>query len=271
MKKYLVLTLIVLSQFSCVPDRDYNSAIHKYVGILNNGLPTTVAEDAESVTSIPIYFGGEFELESTITVGYTVTGGVFGEDYIIIGETSGDGTVTIQAGNVGEEFGTIQIQSISDFQIESNVELTITLITAPGGTSIGYPLEKSFTFTIVDDDCDFNASDYVGLASTIEYYSDGSIYPSNGSYDTEFTKPNVNIWQMDNFWDSGMVVQLEIDESTREITVVNNTWSQFGYTWNISGTGTISTCSEQFEIEFHFTSPDYQGGYDDTFTIKYNF
>src|SRR5690606_8931962 len=131
----------------------------------------------------------------------------------------------------------------------------------------GYPLKKSHTFTIADDDCDFNLDDFIGDASSVEIYPDGNY----GPYDTNFALVDGTTLELDNFWDSGMVVQVTIDPDTRAVSVVENTWSQYGFTWSISGEGSINTCGKKMSINYTLTSPDYGVGYDETFPIDYSY
>lgn len=272
MKKYLIILSLIVG-FACTPDDDYNSADYDYVGIRTTGLPASVGEDSDVTVTIPVYYGGQLTNGSAITVNYTVSGGAYGTDYTIEGGTSENGSVSVAAGNTGSDaMGTIKIKPVKDFVTESNVRLTVTLVDASNGVGVGYPLKNSFSFTIADDDCDFTFEDFVGTAASKEKYADGSVYPSGtNTYDTEFTVVEGTTVEIDNFWDSGMVVQLTLNGDTRTVSVVENTWSQYGYTWSISGSGTLNTCGSKMSIEFTLTSPDYAGGYEDTFVIEYSF
>lgn len=273
MKKYIYLSLIVLAA-ACMPDDEYNSAKYEYAGIRTTGVATSIAEDATGTVKIPVYYGGELNNGSSFTVDYTITGGTYGTDYTVVGGTSATGSVTVATGATGTEaFGVIEIKPVADFITESNVALTVTLADkSSNGHSLGYPLAKSFKLTITDDDCDYVFDDFVGTAASKEIYSDGSTYPSGtNTYPTEFTEVDEDHVEIDNFWDSGMVLELTYNGATRTVTVVDQTWDQYGYTWTIEGTGTMSTCGKSLRVTYHLTSPNYDGGYDDTFDITYKF
>ena len=260
-----------MAGFACTPDDTYKSAKYEYAGIRVIGLPASIAEDNGKI-SIPVHYGGELTNSQSFTVSYTVTGGTYGTDYTIVGQSSANGTVSVGSGQTGTEaMGVIEIVPVADFATESNVPLTVTLNEASNGLSVGHPLRKSYSFIIQDDDCDYVADNFIGTGASVETYSDGSKYPTSGTYPTVFTTVGTDLLEMDNFWDSGMVVQLQLDPVTRTLTVVERNWSQYGFEWNITGTGTISTCAKALTVEFRLTSPDYGGGYDDTFKINYQF
>jgi hypothetical protein len=272
MKKIFYSVALLLALAAC-SDEDYNSAFREYAGIKTTGVATSIAEDAAGTVNIPVVYGGTLDYTKSYTVNYTVTGGDYGDDYTIDGGTSASGTVTLAPNDTKTQVtGLIKINPTADFLTEPNVVLTIELTSADGGLQVGYPYAKKFTLTLQDDDCDYVFDTFVGDAASKEVYSDGSTYPSGtNTYVTAFTEVDENTVEIDNFWDSGMVLSLDINGANRTVTVVERTWAQYGFDWNVTGTGTISTCGKTMSVQYHLTSPNYSGGYDDTFTINYKF
>jgi len=264
--------MIVLGVLACTPDNDYSTAFRDYVGIAYATVPDEALEDGGSIT-IPFVYGNRPTSDKAYTVHYTVTGGQYGADYTIDGASGPSGTLTIPAGQSGKvALGSIKLKSIPDFEVEDDVELTVKIESIDGGAAVGAPFASEITVVFADDDCAYDIADYVGDAASVENYKDGSKYPADGStYATPFSKVSATELQMSNFWDSGMAVNLTLDGPTHAITVVNRTWNQLGFDWTIEGTGVINTCGKSFKVTYHLTSPNYSGGYDDTFDITYQF
>jgi len=266
MKKIFWTVIIAAMAFAC-NNEDFNAAERKYVGIKTNGLPLSIAEDSDAGVTIPVAFGGDFVNPSAITVNYKVDGGTFGKDYTIVGGTGATGTLTVAAGDTWTKaVGQLIIKGVPDFDTEPSVPLTLTLTGTSDGSQVGYPLGVSYAFTIADDDCDYVFENLTGTASSTEVYTDGDPY---GPYDTEFTVVDDNHIIMDNFWDSAMAIELLYHPETRTVEVVDRSWTQYGYDWQISGTGTMNTCSNSVTITVHLTSVAYD--YDNTFEVQYKF
>lgn len=268
MKKYIFTAVVALTAFACNNNDTFESAFRQYVGINSVGLSKSIGEDDGSVT-IPVKFGGDFKNASAITVAYTVSGGTYGTDYTIDGGSGASGTVTIPAGELADAKATIKIVPVADFITEEDVPLTVTITSVTGGDNlqIGYPLNPTFSVTIADDDCDYVFANLTGVAESMEIYADSEY----GPYDTEFSEVSENRVSLDNFWDSGMEIEFIYHPDDRSVEVVDQTWSQYGFTWNIEGSGKMNTCGNSLKVTVHFTSPDYSGGYDDTFDLTYAF
>lgn len=278
MKKYILL-LVVWVAFSCTPDDSVDSATHNYAGIRISGLASSILEDAGAAVQIPVYFGGEIENPESFTVSYTITGGVYGDDYTVVGGTGATGSVTVPAGATGSTArGLIQVLPVADLEEEDDVTLKITLNETSNGNAIGYPLKGSFSLKIEDDDCALVEADFVPqTAQSREVYT-SSTYPGSGTtcegvasrYCTDFTKIADNEWEMDNLWNAGWVVTVNVDPATLTVSIPETQITDFGSDWTITGEGTISTCGKKIIITIHLTDTVY--GYDDyQFVQEYYF
>jgi hypothetical protein len=246
----------------------YGPTIHEYAGIDTSSIPVSVTEDSGEQVSIPVVYGGTLSNPTAFTVNYKIEGGVYGTDYTVVGGSSASGTVSIPAGATGDKaVGDFKIVPVADTKTEPNVELTITLVDASNGLSMGYPAAKSYVLTVEDDDCEYVADDYVGAAGGREFYSDGSEYPAGApDYTVNFTSTGTNEFKMDDFWDSGWEMTFTVDPNTLEVTVP---LQDLPSNYHVEGTGKVSTCSKVITIETHLYNTS--GSYDDTHTNVYTF
>ena len=270
MKKIVFSLTILLAAFAC-SDQDYSTPYRDYVGINVKTVSAVTFPEDNGAISVPVHYGGLKSKES-ITVNYTITGGTYGVDYTVEGGSSSTGTVTVtKTDQNNDAVGFIKILPVADFVIEPNVPLTVTLNSASDNITVGYPYQTTVSFVIGDDDCEYVYDNFVGTAASREN-TGGDIYPTDGSsYNTEFTSTGANTVEIDNFWDWGMVLTLEYDAATRKVAVVERDWTQHGYTWNVTGTGTISTCNKLLTVSYRLKSPTFQGGWDAVTVITYQF
>jgi hypothetical protein len=254
---------------ACNNHEEYASAEYKSLGFSSPG-SSTVQESANEIT-VPIYITGVVSNPQDVQVTVSFAEGqsaVYGQDWEFVGGSGNSVTATIPKDTFQ---GSFKIKILNDFSVEEAESLILKVTDNSGGfTTDSYPRPGTFKVSIADDDCEYVEGNFITEASSVEKYSGGTTYPADGSgYATNFTKIGENLLEIDNFWDSGMVVGLQIEPATFTVKVVDNTWSQFGYTWTISGTGTVNTCSNTMSVQYHLVSADYD--YDDTFTIDYTF
>ena len=267
MKKLIFFLALSFLAFNCAEDESFNAAEREYAGIRTTGVTTSLPEDGGGTFTVPIYYGGKTENGSAFTVSYAVTGATYGTDYTIVGGTAATGTVTVPVGATGTvAFVNLQLKPVANFITQANKLLTITLTEAAGGKQVGYPLVKSIVLTIADDDCDYVEANFAPkTAATREIlYNDGSgDYPGSTStktcnsiarrYCSNFTVTGANTFQITNVWDSGWNVSATLNPANRTITVPQVSFSDFGYDWTLSGSGTISTCGKTILIRMHLS------------------
>ena len=208
------------------------------------------------------------ENAESFTVPFTVTGGTFGEDYTIAGQTSSSGTISIPPGTTGTAASEIRLTPIGDQILEDDVVLTISLGEPSNGISTGYPLAASYTLTIANDDCEYVEAEFIGEAGAREFYSNGSQYPvaSSPDYVVNFVSLGNNVLQMDNFWDSGWIVNININPATSTVTVP---LQDIPGGWHVEGSGSLNSCTNELLISTRIYNDD--GTYDDTNDNRYRF
>jgi hypothetical protein len=245
-----ICTLAVVF-FSCEKEEftDVASAKYEYVGISDNRIANKVFEGSGDNTSkipVEVLFGNDVKAGRDITVTFEVDNSstaVLGEDFVIKGaNVSGNTfTVTIPSDSYLANF---EIETITNFDEADDLNLKINLVDADG-VNVGYPLDKSFSFVIEDDDCAFVSDNFTGTASATEIYGPDDTY---GPYDAEFTYNGNNNFTMTNFWDWGADVSFNVDPSPEAltITVPNQTILLGGYPSTVEGTGIINTCGTAF-------------------------
>lgn len=261
MKKYLVILLAWMMVVSCTPDDSTDPVKYHYVGIKKNGLATTTSEDG-GVFNIPVYFGGELVNDQSFEVGFTVTGGTYGTDYTIVGASSESGTVTISAGDLGSALGNIGILPTVDYDNESDFGLTVTLTSAPEGFSIGYPLSKSYSFTVKDDDCEFDfVGDLDGSDASMDLLGAPYLYDAACTIDfdgTTYTIDGLNTAWIADFWaetitDSSPVVFTKTAAGAITIAdqyIFTTDYNGNPYVYHISGTGQVNSCDGNVTINY---------------------
>jgi hypothetical protein len=277
MKKLIYSLLILFSAFACADD-EFNSAFREYAGIKPTDLPTSIPEDSGTI-SIPVFYGGNLTNDQPFAVSYTVTGGVYGTDYTIDGGSSANGTVTIIAGAAGTVAkGIIKIIPKADFITESNVTLTVTLTSAERDVKVGYPLQPSYSFTIADDDCDFEwIGDLGGVDVNLDlddtkFTADVTAALNAGVY----TIDGLNVGFMEDFWGETIQTSVPVVMTVTEggkITIAE----QFIFTtdykgdlfdYKITGTGQVNNCSGDVTINYELDQDGFKVGkwlHDDDF------
>jgi len=264
MKKILYSAMMVCGVLACTPDRDYETAYRKYVGINTTAL---------KATAIPEDGGGKFEIDVAygepdptgkkpgISVSYEITGGTYGTDYTLEGGSGAKGTIQIPEGEAGKTFGKLFIKPIADEISEADVKLTVTLTSGPEGVSVGYPYVKSVDLVIQNDDCDYEAESWAGTFAATEVYATGDPY---GPYDIDLVQDagDPNKFVFDDFWDSGITAYVVFDPNSRAVTFPTQDDGDGG---TISGTGSYLQCAGTFKIDVTYVT----GG--KTYTWSYEF
>lgn len=269
MKKLLsIFSLSLLLLIVSCKDESYGPTIYEFATIDTSDIPESVAEDSDETVTIPIVYGGTLSNATTFTVNYKIEGGTYGTDYVVVGGSAATGSVSIPAGTTGDKaVGLIEIKPVADLKAEDNVELTITLVDASNGLSLGFPGAKTYTLTVEDDDCEYIEDDFVGVAAGREFYDDGSTYPSDPDapgYPVEFTSTGTNELQMDNFWGSGYHVSFTVNPTTLEVTVPDQDIED-GF--HVKGTGKVSTCGKTITLTIDMNGPGYTGTFDNVYSF----
>lgn len=250
MKKILYFAMIVLGALACTPDKDYQSGYWDYVGILVQDIPEVAYED-DGAVEIPVLYGNRPTSDKAYTVHYKVTGGTYGADYTVEGSTNGVGTVTVPAGQAGKAaIGIIKIVPIADLITEDDVDITITLESADGDVNVGYPYASEIGLTLGNDDCVYDAKEWVGDYAAVEKYSDGDTDPYDIAFEQDLVDPNK--FNTDNFWGSGITAYIIFDPNSRSVTFPDQTNAD-GH--HIVGTGTYRQCSGILDFEVTYTDP----------------
>ncbi len=269
MKKYILLALTAITAIACV-DNDFEPASREYVGFRLQGVPTTVAENSAGIT-IPLYYGGDFENDRTITVNYEVSGGNYGADYTIVGGSAASGSITIPAGTTWKDaISNLVIKGVPDFNNEPNVPLTVALTSADDGVQVGYPLAVSYSFTIADDDCLF---DFEGDLEGIEATFDGlDIEEENtvsivSSGEGELTIEGLGQTMISDFWAEEVISASPIIATIvpggaftiEEQPVFTTVYDGDPYDYLIKGTGQVNYCEGTVTIIYDIYYADGSG------------
>lgn len=269
MKKLLsIFSLSLLLLIASCRDESYGPTTYEFATIDTSDIPESVTEDSDETVTIPVLYGGTLSNATAFTVNYKIEGGTYGADYVVVGGSAATGSVSIPAGTTGDKaIGLIEIVPVADLKKEPNVELTITLVDASNGLSLGFPGAKSYTFTVEDDDCDYVEANFIGTAAGREFYDDGSTYPTDPDapgYDVGFTSTGTNAFEMDNFWGSSYHVAFTIDPTTFVVTVPGQDIED-GF--HVDGTGTVSTCGKTITITMNMDGPGYTGTFKNVYTF----
>lgn len=245
----IAICALVVVFFSCEEEEftDTASAKYEYVGISNNRITNTVFEgsgDNTSIIPIEVLFGNDVKPGRDITVTFEIDNSstaVLGKDFVINGaNVSGNTfTVTIPSDTYLANF---EIETITNFDEENDIDLTINLIDADG-VNIGHPLDQSFSILIEDDDCAFVTDDYVGVANAVA-----------GTYEheSEFTYNGDNNYTLTNWWGYGQDVTFDVNPApdALSIDVPTQIVNIAGYPSTLTGAGIISTCGKSMDIDF---------------------
>lgn len=237
-KLYITLLFAGLLMVSCDPDEfeDVASAEYKYVGIVSQRLASggAVFEGTGSSTAsidIPLFYDlGDISSDVEITV--TVSGAVLGTDFNVPNASSVSGqtfNVTLPIDTVATFFTIVPVTN--NVQNENKV-IGLSITGLPDGVFAGAPVSASSNITILDDDCPYEFSKFVGTASVIE---NGSV----GPYDVNAVEVAPNTIKVDNFWDSGIEATFVFVPCDGTVQVPQQSTPAFGDPdGNIVGSGT---------------------------------
>lgn len=225
-----------------------------------SGTSVSVNESASTENTIRIHFAGPKPTEP-ITVEFSVTGGVAGTDFNLIGSNS----LTIPAGDF---FASFKVSPINNNVASGNRVITFEITSVSNGISAGLGLVgKKYTYTIVDDDCPFVVSNFTGTLSAIE--------PGYGTYDVASAEDpsNPNAIIIDNFWDFGGVVKYVFDPASNKVDLPTQDVVMGGTTYVVSsgGQGTYEACNSKFVVPYKVNRKSDNALFDDnthTFTKK---
>lgn len=200
---------------------------------------SSVNENATTATTVKLHFAGPAPKEA-ISIEYSVSGGTAGTDFTLTGGSA----LTIPA---GEFFTSFTVAPINNLIASGNKVITFEITSVSGGNTAGLGLVgKKFAYTIVDDDCAFDRSEFVGTYDVLE--------PGYGTYEVSSAEDpdDANAIIIDNFWDFGGVVRYVFDPNTNQVTLPTQdvTMGETVYVVEGSAAGTYEACTGKFVVPY---------------------
>ncbi len=126
--------------------------------------------------------------------------------------------------------------------------MSFEITSVSGGVQGGQPLGDSFEITILDDDCPYGFDNFVGTASVIE---NGSV----GPYNVTTTEVAPNTLNLDNFWDSGISMDIILVPCDGSV-IINASTPAFGDPdGTVVGTGTWDDVNNIIVMDVTITFP----------------
>ncbi len=204
-----------------------------------SGSSASVSENSTTPTNIQVHFAGPVTSED-IQVELTISGGVQDEDFEL---SVGSNTITIPA---GEFFASFTVLPIDNVVADGNKTIIFEITSVSGGYQPGLGLVgKKFTYTIVDNDCPFEVSNFTGTYNCDE--------PDYGVYEVTLSPGSLpNSVKINNFWDYGLTIYVVFDPGSNVVEVPDQPTgiSSSGSPLHVVGTGTYAACEGTFSYNY---------------------
>ncbi|WP_299705215.1 Calx-beta domain-containing protein [uncultured Pontibacter sp.] len=233
-----------------------------------------VNENATAIVNIPVFLATTSH-PGTTTAQVNLSGdAVEGEHYNVIGGN----TLSFAEGVYSD---TIKIQLIDNDVVDGNKVINLAIGSNSANYTIGYPGTESKSgstvVTIIDNDCPFVASNFVGTFNA-SYNNLAGTDPYSAKSDITQDPEDPTVFLVTNFWGEGKTVRVTLDEETLTgvIPLQNfETGNFYGYgpavieslATTVAPLGTIIPCENKFTVTFRVrVSAGSFGNYRATFT-----